>query len=65
MLTPFIAARLRRQQGATAVEYGLIAGLIAVAIIGALLVIGPQLGELFGKVQDAVTSANTQGNGTP
>lgn len=35
------------ESGATAIEYGLIAALIAVVIIGAVSMIGPQLQEAF------------------
>lgn len=38
------------EDGATAIEYGLIAGLIAVAIIGALLLVSDELKLLFGKI---------------
>lgn len=38
------------EDGATAIEYGLIAGLIAVAIIGALLLVSDELKTLFGKI---------------
>lgn len=38
------------EDGATAIEYGLIALLIGVAIIPALGVIAPKLGITFGKV---------------
>jgi pilus assembly protein Flp/PilA len=38
------------RKGVTAVEYGLIAGLIAVAIIGAVSLVGTDLGNLFSKV---------------
>ena len=37
----------RKDSGATAVEYGLLVGLIAVAIIAALLLLGPKLAALF------------------
>lgn len=57
MLSKFTAARLGKQEGATAVEYGLIAGLIAVAIIAALIAIGPQLRGIFEDIQAAVTTA--------
>ncbi|TRW42941.1 Flp family type IVb pilin [Georgenia yuyongxinii] len=40
----------RRDRGATAVEYGLLVGLIAVAIIAALLLLGPKLAGLFNDV---------------
>ena len=38
--------------GATAIEYGLIASLIAVAIVAVLLTLGPQLKAVFQTVQD-------------
>ena len=48
MLTRF----LKEEEGATAIEYGLIASLIAVAIVSVLLTLGPQLKAVFQKVQD-------------
>jgi pilus assembly protein Flp/PilA len=39
-------------QGATAIEYGLIAALIAVAAIGAMGSIGDQLSSTFSDVAD-------------
>ncbi len=41
---------LKNEDGATAIEYGLIASLIAVAIVGALLALGPALSATFNKV---------------
>jgi|KBSSwiStaDraftv2_1062776.scaffolds.fasta_scaffold1878375_2 pilus assembly protein Flp/PilA len=38
------------ERGATAIEYGLIAGLIAVVIIGALTLTGTSLNSVFGQV---------------
>ena len=38
------------ESGATAIEYGLIASLIAVAIIGAITTVGTSLNLTFGKV---------------
>lgn len=38
------------EEGATAIEYALIAGLIAVAIIGALSLLGTEIGGLFDKI---------------
>lgn len=38
------------EEGATAIEYALIAGLIAVAIIGALSSLGTEIGGLFDKI---------------
>ncbi len=36
-----------REDGATAVEYGLMVGLIAVAIIATVILLGDQLNQLF------------------
>lgn len=58
MLTIFGALRSDKS-GVTAIEYGLIAGLIAVAIIVVLTTVGGDLTALFttisGKLQDANT----------
>ncbi|WP_414640654.1 Flp family type IVb pilin, partial [Amnibacterium sp.] len=40
--------------GATAVEYGLLVGLIAVAIVAALLLLGPKLATMFQSVTDTL-----------
>lgn len=45
---------LKDQSGATAIEYGLIAGLIAVAVIGAITTIGTSLTTKFTAVSDAL-----------
>jgi pilus assembly protein Flp/PilA len=41
---------LKDENGATAIEYGLIAALVAVAIVGALTTLGGGLSSMFGKV---------------
>jgi len=58
----FISDRFERKndRGATAVEYGLLVGLIAVAIIATLLLLGPQLDALFTRVLGGLTTANTR-----
>lgn len=43
---------LRNSEGATAIEYGLIAALIAVAAIAAMTSIGSQLGNTFNNVSN-------------
>lgn len=49
----FLAVRfLLDERGATAIEYGLIAALIAVVIIGAVSQVGSQVGETFEKIAD-------------
>ncbi len=46
------------QDGATAIEYGLIAGLIAVAIVVAVTSVGTNLNTVFGKVNTALVPAS-------
>ena len=41
---------LRDESGATAIEYGLIAALISVAIIGTVSLIGGELDEVFNQI---------------
>ncbi|MCP1632834.1 Flp family type IVb pilin [Kerstersia gyiorum] len=48
---------LKDEDGATAIEYGLIAGLIAIAIIVALGTLGDELSAMFGRVSDEVKAA--------
>lgn len=38
------------EEGATAIEYALIAGLIAVAIIAALSALGNEITDIFGRI---------------
>ncbi len=46
----FIRKMLKNEKGATAIEYGLIAALIAVAAIGAMTSLGSKLGSTFNNV---------------
>jgi pilus assembly protein Flp/PilA len=43
--------------GATAVEYGLLVGLIAVAIVATLLLLGPKLAAIFQTATDSIPAA--------
>lgn len=54
----------RDEQGATAIEYGLIAALIAVPIISFLPGIGTKLQTVFQTIDTALTPAGTSGTGT-
>ena len=54
----FINKLLRDEQGATAIEYGLIAALIAVAAITAMGALGNQLSNTFNTVSNEMGSAN-------
>jgi pilus assembly protein Flp/PilA len=45
---------IKNEKGATAIEYGLIAALIAVAAIGAMTSIGTKLSSTFSNVSSAL-----------
>lgn len=47
-------ALIRDESGATAIEYGLIAGLVSVAIIAALTTLGTELDALFNTISAAL-----------
>ena len=47
----------RNKSGATAIEYGLIAALIAVVIIGAATTLGNQISTTFGSVSTAMAGS--------
>lgn len=47
------------ESGATAIEYGLIAALVAVAIIGALTTLGTDLDAVFGDVSTELQNATS------
>ena len=48
---------IKNNKGATAIEYGLIAALIAVAAIAAMGAVGSQLNETFTNVSDGLEGA--------
>ncbi|KPH69255.1 Flp family type IVb pilin [Novosphingobium aerophilum] len=54
----FLAKLRRNEQGATAIEYGLIAALIAVAAIAAMQGMGSQLKSTFEKTSTTLENAN-------
>ncbi|MGE8590023.1 MAG: Flp family type IVb pilin [Alcaligenes sp.] len=51
------------EDGATAIEYGLIAGLIAVAIIGVLGTLSGKLEAMFKFIGDSMPTEAKKGNG--
>ena len=57
----FFTKLLRDEQGATAIEYGLIAALIAVAAITAMQSLGNNLNTTFNKVSTSLSTANAAG----
>jgi pilus assembly protein Flp/PilA len=57
MLREFI----KNESGATAIEYGLIAALVAVACIVALEAMGSSLDDIFSGVKTKLDEAKTKG----
>jgi pilus assembly protein Flp/PilA len=55
----FVSELVRNEDGATAIEYGLIAALIAVASITAMTSIGTELSAIFGNAATKLGSANS------
>lgn len=55
----FFTKLLRDEQGATAIEYGLIGALISVAIIGGLQAFAAEGTGVFNVAMDAVSAALT------
>jgi len=53
-MTNLVKRFVRDESGATAIEYGLIAALIAVVIIGALQAVGSGLTAKFGQISSAL-----------
>ena len=54
----FINKLIRDEAGATAIEYGLIAALIAVAAIAAMQGLGSQLKTTFEKTSSGIAAGN-------
>ena len=55
-MTNLIKRFAKNESGATAIEYGLIAALIAVVIIAAVQLLGTNISKQFGKVAAAIGS---------
>ncbi len=55
----FIKKFVKNEDGATAIEYGLIAALIAIAAIVAMGALGNNLRNTFKKVNNNLSSANS------
>ena len=54
----FLGNLLRDESGATAIEYGLIAALISVVIIGAVTMVGTNLSGTFDTIASKLSSAS-------
>lgn len=53
-MTQFLKTFAKDDSGATAIEYGLIAALIAVVVIGAVTAVGTNLSAKFNNIATAV-----------
>ena len=53
----------RDEDGATAIEYALIAGLIAVVLIGTLTLLGEDITEAFKKIGTAIKTGPADSDG--
>lgn len=67
MLFKFLRKLRKDEEGATAIEYGLIAALVSVAAIGAMTAMGDSLQNIFTEVSDQLdnaqdTAANSASN---
>ena len=56
----FIKKLRQNEEGATAIEYGLIAALIAVAAMSAMSLLGNELNETFTTVKNTMSDANAK-----
>ena len=56
-MSTFVTRFLKDDAGATAIEYGLIAALIAVVLVGALQAVGSSLSGAFTKISTEVSGA--------
>ncbi|HEX4181193.1 MAG TPA: Flp family type IVb pilin [Caulobacteraceae bacterium] len=57
-MSKFVTRFVKDESGATAIEYGLIVALIAVAIIGTVTTLGTNVTASFQKVSTSVATAN-------
>lgn len=58
-MLPLFKALVRDESGATAIEYGLIAALIAVAAIAGMGSLGTQLKNIFNRIATTLQNAGT------
>jgi pilus assembly protein Flp/PilA len=56
-MSKFLNRFAKNESGATAIEYGLIAALVAVAIVTAMTLMGPALLQAFQTVTDSLVTA--------
>ena len=57
-MSKIVTRFIKDESGATAIEYGLIAALIAVVIIGGATALGTKLGATFNNIGNNVSTAS-------
>ncbi|MBO9655654.1 Flp family type IVb pilin [Agrobacterium sp. SOY23] len=62
-MTKIFARFLKDESGATAIEYGLIAALVSVAIIGGTTALGGKLKETFNFINTSFTNSKASTGG--
>jgi pilus assembly protein Flp/PilA len=65
MISAVMKSIVDDETGATAIEYGLIVALIAIAIVGSLTAVAGETGELWNNNERGVTKAIGSGPITP
>ncbi len=59
----FMSRLSQSREGTTAIEYGLIAALISVAIVAAVTLVGKDLTNTFNFISNALSNATNATNG--
>lgn len=60
-MTKFLSRFANDESGATAVEYGLIAALISIAIVAGTSVVGTQIDATFDRIGTSLTNSGAAG----
>lgn len=55
---------LKDENGQGMVEYALIIGLIAIAAVAVIMLLGPKITQMFKKTDDAMSSALVESSGS-
>lgn len=58
-MSKILARFAKDESGATAIEYGLIAALIALAIVGGATTLGDKIGKLFSDIGESLGGVDT------
>ncbi|MBE0450528.1 MAG: Flp family type IVb pilin [Clostridia bacterium] len=59
MMKVYAKSFFKKEEGQGMVEYALIIALIAIVVIGALVILGPQIAKIFTDITDGLKNTNT------